>query len=205
MKVSETCCACERALGTLIASRQHCMLGSELVDYLIASRTLPALLNGNTQLLARPGDCPVASSFRAPAVDSRSANFEPPATCCERRIDRCGCRQVLDAPPGARVLATSRQCPVEMFALGHNVFGIQGEAQQSPHQTAHFVPKVWKANRAMTIFLGGMGIRRTLSPSCAESRAPGVYAGHSGRHRQVSGAQLRAPGVPDHNSNPNPP
>ena len=39
---------------------------------------------------------------------------------------------MLAAPPGARVLATSRQCPVEMFALGNNVFGMQGVLLPSP-------------------------------------------------------------------------
>ncbi len=44
-------------------------------------------------------------------------------TCFQFWCAEC---QVLAAPPGARVLATSRQCPVEMFALGDNVFGMQG-------------------------------------------------------------------------------
>lgn len=34
--------------------------------------------------------------------------------------------QVLELPPGARVLATSKRCPVEIFALGDSVLGIQG-------------------------------------------------------------------------------
>lgn len=34
--------------------------------------------------------------------------------------------QVLLVPPGSRVLASSECCPVEMFALGDSVLGIQG-------------------------------------------------------------------------------
>ena len=44
--------------------------------------------------------------------------------------------QVLELPPGAELLATSSQTPIEIWGLGGNVLGIQGGYQLSRWTTA---------------------------------------------------------------------
>ena len=71
--------------------------------------------------------------------------------------------QVLEAPPGARVLATSRQCPVEMFALGDNVFGMQGDG---PHVCVRVLPAPAVSRVAVAFVQRKTGARAPRVAAC---------------------------------------
>lgn len=63
-------------------------------------------------------------------IVAREPWMEPDATSF--RVVHSHADQVVEAPPGIRVLATSEHCPISMFAYRDHVVGIQGHPEFIP-------------------------------------------------------------------------